>query len=62
LSRHQVKVGDIVILLGTLSGSSPGVLLEKWCGRTKMVWWRILRNGDIIEWPESQLEVISENR
>jgi hypothetical protein len=57
-----VKAGDLVWVKGTHGPEHVrGIILESW--ETVLSWWTIMiRDGEIINWPESQLEKINESR
>ena len=54
-----MKVGDLVKIMGSLDAPSViGTIVAPWKNTD---WWEILAsNGMVIQWPESQLEVINE--
>ena len=56
-----MKVGDLVKIVGTLSNNAVvGTIIAPW---KSSEWWEVLAsNGMVIQWPESQLELINESR
>ena len=56
-----MKVGDLVKIVGSLSNKAViGTIIAPW---KSSEWWEILAsNGMVIQWPESQLELINESR
>ena len=54
-----MKAGDAVRFKGStwekLNGrKSRGILIRRW-GKDNPDWWEILLDGEIVQWPESQL-------
>ena len=59
-----MKAGDLVLVIGSHEGlevtAITGVLIKEWKIKD---WWEVMTSkGQIINWPEAQMEVISENR
>ncbi len=52
-----MKVGDVVRVVGTMGDMTLGTLIEAWDGCDG--WWVVmLGNGDLINWPGSQMELV----
>ena len=54
-----MKAGDAVRFKGSiwekLNGRySRGILIKRW-GKDNPDWWEVLLDGEIVQWPESQL-------
>lgn len=50
-----MKVGDLIKVVGS-HAQITGVILEPWKLED---WWIILtQRGDVIHWPESQMEIV----
>ena len=55
-----MKIGDFVNLTGSHSGYLAGTIIGRWDIDD---WWVVFTNaGEIINWPESQMELINESR
>jgi hypothetical protein len=52
-----MKVGDMVKLVGTVVPDSKGILVGRWLD--VQGWWTILCGGVLVNWPESQLELMA---
>ena len=62
-----MKVGDLAKIIGTMSDADTiGTVIEPWeniNGYDGHDWWTvIIGTGELISWPESQMEKINENR
>lgn len=55
-----MKAGDIVRLIGSFAGEKIGIIVSS--SEFSPGWHTILSDNETIQWPESQLEVISESR
>jgi len=55
-----VRVGDMVKLVGTFSSEKIGLIVCS--AEFSPGWHTIICGDDRIHWPESQLEMISENK
>ena len=56
-----MKVGDLVTITGSFANSGlAGVILEAWVGCGG--WWCIMTKEGVINWPGSQMRVVSESR
>ena len=55
-----MKTGDIVKLIGSFAGEKVGVIVSS--SEFSPGWRTLLCDDEIIQWPESQLEIVSENR
>jgi hypothetical protein len=54
-----VKAGDIVRFAGSVDKNRTGLLVS--CGDFSEGWWTILDcDGEMVVWPEVQLEVVDE--
>ena len=58
ISRLSVKVGDLVKLIDSFYGKRIGVIIA--CSEFSPGWHTISCPDEVIHWPETQLEVISE--
>ena len=54
-----MKVGDVVILNGSFAGEKVCVIVSS--SEFSPGWHTLLCDGELIQWPESQLEMISES-
>ena len=60
-----MKAGDLVKIIGSHSSTADafgffGTIVEPWAADG---WWTVLtQRGQIINWPESQMELINESR
>ena len=59
-----MKVGDLVEVVGSFSDDNPeitsllGTVIKRW---TIPEWWVVLTSdGELINWPEAQMSVVSE--
>jgi len=53
-----MKVGDLVKVVGS-HATITGVILESWKPASSPGWWMLLtQRGDVIHWPESQMELV----
>ena len=55
-----MKVGDIVKLAGTLSSKKFGIIVS--CSEFSPGWHTVSCGDELVHWPESQLEIVSESR
>ena len=54
-----MKVGDLVRIVGTMSGPDVvGVVIGPW--KDVPEWCRVLVKDEIIQWPESQLDLLKD--
>ena len=58
-----MKAGDMIRLVGSFDKNRIGVLVSEANDYGFDGWWDILdSDGEMIVWPESQIEVINESR
>ena len=59
-----MKVGDLVNIVGSWKPKSKEMLVGTIVAQWKIdEWWEVLiRDGEVIHWPESQMEVVNESR
>ena len=54
-----MKIGDLIRILGSHT-ELVGTIISPWKVNG---WWEVLtKNGRVIHWPESQMEMINESR
>ena len=62
--KRDVQAGDVVQVVGSMAEMPIGTVVDPWLQETHIesVWWNImLSTGQIIQWPTSQLKVLSPN-
>ena len=63
--ERLVQAGDVVQVVGSMQPDGKkriGTVVDKWLQETHIesVWWNImLSTGQIIQWPTSQLKILS---
>lgn len=65
--ERAVQAGDVVQVVGSMEADGKkliGTVVDTWLQETHIesVWWNImLSTGQIIQWPTSQLKILSPN-
>lgn len=62
--ERDVQAGDVVQVVGSMAEMPIGTVVDPWLQETHIesVWWNImLSTGQIIQWPTSQLKILSPN-
>ena len=62
--ERPIEPGDVVVIRGSMADVLIGTVIDPWLQppQIETEWWNImLSTGNVIQWPTSQLKVLSPN-